>query len=67
MNEDEYTIQELSKTFARHAEFARKEWDELEPTQKKQIEENPRFEGYFNISSALMTICKEIEKLKKES
>ncbi len=54
-----YTIEQLEKTFKKHAE------DYIE-YEKKRCEGTSVYIENFNISEALYVICKEINQLKRE-
>lgn len=55
MTED-YTIEQLEKTFKEHAEIYEKEW---------MTHSAIGGQNYFNISEALHVICREINQINK--
>lgn len=58
MSED-YTIEQLEKTFKEHAELF-----EREENHRKEICDKDYITPNFNISEALHVICREINQLK---
>jgi hypothetical protein len=67
MKENEYTIENLIETFAKHAE----EFEEIQNEHRKRFmrcdpcEELPNHlkDNVFNLSRALCVICKEIKRI----
>lgn len=64
MNKDDYSIQNLEKTFLEHHEKAYHHHLEVADVYKKEYgQEYPH--PFFSLSLAMHEICKEINRLKK--
>jgi len=62
---NEYTIEELEKTFKEHSEKAFREFELQCIKYFKEFQQpHPNVDTFFDISKALHVICKEIKEIK---
>ncbi len=61
---EEYTIEQLEKTFKEHSENLIRSESEAKECNPEDYKEYYGEKGYFNMSEALHVICREINQLK---